>query len=299
MCDRVRLTIFTVTYNRCHTLPRLYESLCRQSCSEFNWLVIDDGSVDNTDKLIAVYSRENRIPIRYVRKENGGLHTGYNIAYSLINTELSMCVDSDDYLADDAVEVILKEWKKRGSDKYAGLIGLDYDIAKNQIIGGPFPNNMYEVYFLDLYTKRIHIGDTKLILRTKLLKRYSPQIGFPGEKCFNPVYVTHQVCDIYPLIVLNHVICNVEYQSADSMSKSIFHQYWNNPKSFAKTRLMEMSLNRSTFFNNIRSCVHYVSSCIIAKDKNWLRNTPRKLMTLSMAPLGLILYFYIRYKNHA
>ena len=100
------LTVFTPTYNRAHTLKRLYESLCTQTCDDFEWLVIDDGSTDFTKELIDGFIRQNRLPIRYIYKENGGLHTGYNTAYDNITTELNVCIDSDDFMPEDAVEIL-------------------------------------------------------------------------------------------------------------------------------------------------------------------------------------------------
>ena len=103
-----RLTIFTPAYNRAHTIMRTYESLIRQKCKDFIWLVVDDGSVDNTAELIKEWqSIENGFEIRYIYKENGGMHTAHNVAYQNIDTELNTCIDSDDRLADDAVEKIL------------------------------------------------------------------------------------------------------------------------------------------------------------------------------------------------
>ena len=82
------LTVFTPTYNRAHLLRRLYESLVTQSCQDFEWLVIDDGSTDFTRQLVESFIAEGRIPVRYIYKENGGLYTGYNVAYANIATEL-------------------------------------------------------------------------------------------------------------------------------------------------------------------------------------------------------------------
>ena len=98
------LTIFTPAYNRAHTLPRTYESLCRQSCKDFIWLIVDDGSTDNTAELVRDWqSRDCGFEIRYICKENGGMHTAHNMAYANIHTELNTCIDSDDMLADGAV----------------------------------------------------------------------------------------------------------------------------------------------------------------------------------------------------
>ena len=245
----VSLTVFTPTYNRAHTIWRTYESLCRQTCKEFEWLVIDDGSTDNTRSLVASWlvhhqddlgmvfegQCEAGFKIRYIWKENGGLHTGYNTAYANIDTDLCVCIDSDDWMPDDAVEKILKCWTQKGGNQYAGIMGLDFDTEGNPL-GGYFPENLAETYFLDMYIKNIHRADTKEVMRTDLMKKVAPQVGFEGEKNFNPVYMLLQVCDDYPLLVLNENLCIVEYQQDDSMSRSIYSQYMNSPRSFAKLR---------------------------------------------------------------
>ena len=106
------LTVFTPAYNRAHTLPRTYESLLRQDCKDFVWLVIDDGSTDNTAELLSQWQKkDNGFEIKYIYKENGGMHTAHNTAYENIDTELNVCIDSDDMLADGAISSILKLWE--------------------------------------------------------------------------------------------------------------------------------------------------------------------------------------------
>lgn len=304
----VSLTVFTPAYNRAHTIWRTYESLCRQLSKEFEWLVIDDGSTDGTRELVSSWISGQPEPtedfegfcdagfkIRYIWKENGGLHTGYNTAYANIDTELCVCIDSDDWMPDDAVEKIIHCWNERGGNQSAGIMGLDFDTDGNPL-GGFFPEGLTETYFLDMYIKNIHRADTKEVMRTDLMKKVAPQVGFDGEKNFNPVYMLLQVCDDYPLLVLNENLCIVEYQQDDSMSRGIYRQYVNSPRSFAKLRLLEMQLKRNTFKNRFRSAIHYVSSCIIAKDKQWLKNTSNKILVLAAAPIGLALSVFIKYK---
>lgn len=320
------LTIFTPTYNRKHTLPRTYESLCRQTSSDFEWLVIDDGSSDGTREWVEslgeiVESTGKRFDwmgreldgedcnhfkvktenflIEYIYKPNGGLYTGYNVAYATIQTELCVCIDSDDYMPDDAVEKIVKRWAERPRDKeYCGILGLDFNVVDSKPIGGFFPFGLEECYENELTFQKIHIGDTKEVIRTDLVKKVAPMIGFEGEKNFNPWYMLMQVVDEYPILVLNENLCWVEYQiGKDSMSQGIWRQYKNSPRSFAKHRKMSMKLKHNTLANRLRNCVHYVSSCIIAKDGSWLRNSPMKVWTLVLAPAGLIMTFLVYYKN--
>lgn len=288
------ITVFTPTYNRAHTLRRLYDSLCAQTTQvDFEWLVVDDGSTDDTHDLIESFIKEKN---RYIYKENGGLYTGYNTAYANMNAELCMCMDSDDYFPEGALEKIAFAWKANGGKQYVGLLGLAYNHDNQLPIGGPFPETLKECFFTDLYNKRIHFGDTAPVFRTELMQKVAPQVGFVGEKNFNPVYMIMQVCDELPLLVVNDNLMIKEYQKDDSMSKAIFHQYMNSPRSFAKMRILEMQLKHNTVKNKIRCAIHYVSSCLIAKDPNWLRNSPLKALTMIVAPLGLLWYFVIRYK---
>lgn len=263
------LTVFTPTYNRAHTLPRLYQSLCAQTSDDFEWLVIDDGSTDGTKDLVAQWKEESVIPIHYIYKENGGLYTGYNVAYLTIETELNVCIDSDDSMPADAVKEIVRIWKERGSELYAGITGLDCDMGTKEPIGGLFPEEMSECFFPELYAKRIHRGDSKQVMRTDLMRVVAPQEGYPGEKFFNPVYMLLQVTDKYPVLLSNECFCLVEYQKEDSMSSNIWRQYLDSPRSFAKMRRLEMNLKHTTLFNRIRCALHFAVEFIIAQ---WKKN---------------------------
>ena len=133
------ITVFTPTYNRAYILPKCYASLNRQTCKDFEWLIIDDGSTDGTKELVDQWqTRENGYPIRYIYKQNGGLHTGYNTAIANMKTELSVCIDSDDSMPENAIECILTEWKYAKDSGAAGLIGLDVD-QTGKLIGKRLP----------------------------------------------------------------------------------------------------------------------------------------------------------------
>lgn len=326
------LTVFTPTFNRKHTICRTYESLCRQTSQDFDWLIVDDGSSDGTREWVkslgeiispegeafdwmgsslstfdsnhfVLLSKDNRerrpLRIEYIYKPNGGLYSGYNTAYATIQTELCVCIDSDDFMPDDAVEKIIRLWKEKGSYCYCGILGLDFDIHTMTPIGGFFPEHMKEGNMLEIESSHLHSGDTKQVMRTELMKKVSPMTGFKGEKDFNPFYMIMQVCDIYPMLIINDNLCTVEYQvGTDSMSQGIFRQYINSPRSYAKYRAKTMELNHITFKRKMLLAAHYVSSCIIAKDRDWLKNTSYPFLTLLMSPLGVLLYFYILKKAH-
>lgn len=293
MSNEIILTIFTPAYNRAHTLNRCYESLCRQKCKRFKWLIIDDGSTDGTYKLVQSWiEKDNGFEIIYEYKENGGMHTAHNRAYELIDTELNVCIDSDDYLANDAAEKIISFWEKNRNKKYAGIIGLDADFQGN-IIGKDFPNEM-KTTTLSGYYEQGGTGDKKLVYRTDVMNQYPAYPVFEGEKYVGLNY-KYLLCDQdYKLLVLNEVLCNVEYQS-DGSSANMFRQYLNNPKGFAFLRTIYMKYDK-TFKRKFMDCIHYVSSSKISKNKNYLKETPLKEMTICAIPFGFLLTWYIKYQ---
>ncbi|WP_075565567.1 glycosyltransferase family 2 protein [Ihuprevotella massiliensis] len=290
------LTVFTPTYNRAHLIGRVYESLCQQTCQDFEWLVIDDGSTDNTREVIAQYIAEQRIAIRYIWKENGGLYTGYNTAYANITSPLNVCIDSDDFMPENAVELILEMWNERGGEQYAGIIGLDFYADKQQPIGGYFPENLQEVSLNEISEKGLYKGDAKQVMRSDLTRTAIIEEDFHGEKDFNPYSMVFQAANSLPLLVINDNLCFVDYQPT-GMAANIYKQYYRSPWSFMKMRQIEMTVGSKSIRNLLRLNIHYVSSCLIARNKHWLKDSPKPLLTLLMSPLGFLLFCFILWKN--
>lgn len=167
------LTVFTPAYNRAYSIHLCYESLLRQTSKDFVWLVVDDGSSDETAQLISEWQkRDNGFEIKYVYKQNGGMHTAHNTAYENIDTELNVCIDSDDYMTDDAVEKIVNFWKENGNEKYAGIIALDCT-KDGKIIGTKLDEDRCDTTLTGFYA-RGGKGDKKLIYRTDVMKKYPP-----------------------------------------------------------------------------------------------------------------------------
>lgn len=290
----VTLTVFTPTYNRAHIIIRTYESLCRQTCKDFEWLVVDDGSTDNTRELVQSWQKENNISIRYIYQQNQGMHSAHNTAYRNILTELNTCIDSDDYMPDDAVEKIVSFWEEFGSNEYAGFMGLDQAVGSD-IIGKKFPEGLKETTLLDYY-ERGGQGDKKLVYRTNVIKLYPEYPVFPGEKYVGLAYKYHLIDQDYKLLTMNEVLCMVEYQT-DGSSMNMFRQYWNNPRGWAFYRKEEMKVTHS-LKRRFMVCVHYVSSSIRAKDKEFIKHSPFKLLIISALPFGLILFMVTKYMVH-
>lgn len=286
------LTIFTPAYNRAHTIGRTYESLCRQTSKDFCWLVVDDGSTDNTRDLVEKWIKEDKIPIRYIHQQNQGMHGAHNTAYRNIDTELNTCIDSDDYMPDDAVEKIVSFWKKYGSERYAGIVGLDKAHAGG-IIGTKFPVEMKETTLHGYYEKGGK-GDKKMVYRTDVICKYPEYPIFEGEKYVGLAYKYMLIDQDYTLLTINEPLVIVDYQD-DGSSINMYRQYWNNPKGFAFFRKTEMLVTHSLKRRFI-VCVHYVSSSIISKNRYFFKESPRKWMTALAVPLGYLLYRMIKHK---
>ena len=286
-----RITVFTPTYNRAHLLHSCYESLLRQSNQQFKWLIIDDGSTDATREVVEKWILDNKIEIAYIYKENGGLHTGYNTAIENIDTELSVCIDSDDWLPDNAIELILSVWDKNKSDDLAGLIGLDYT-ADGRIIGDVLPDGE-KIEPIKLLASKNNRGDKKYVVRTSVYKEVAPMPVFEGEKNFNPHYMILKLSAKYKFVSVNQPLCIVDYQD-DGMSANIFKQYINSPKSFAELRRMIMDLPNVPFQYLCKTTIHYISSSLIVNNKGYIRKSPRKLLTVLLWPEGYLLSKYIR-----
>ena len=284
------LTVFTPSYNRAYTLHKCYESLLRQTSKDFTWLIIDDGSSDNTKELVDSWINENKIEINYIYQENQGMHGAHNTAYKNIKTELNVCIDSDDYMPDDAVKKIISFWNKNKRSDLAGIMALDA-YTDGKVIGNKFPNELKESTYFDIYNKYGLKGDKKLIYRSELTIQY-PYPIFEGEKYVSLAYKYAKLDSKYKLALMNEVVCNVEYME-DGSSLNMLKQYRRNPKGFAFIRIDNMKNPKASLKFKFKECIHYVSSSFISKNKNYLKETPCKILTVLAIPAGYVLYRHI------
>ncbi|MBW1298768.1 glycosyltransferase family 2 protein [Aquimarina litoralis] len=289
------ITVFTPTYNRAYCLHKCYESLIKQSNQDFVWLIIDDGSTDDTESLVASWIKEGKIDIQYHYQENQGMHGGHNAAYRLTETLLNVCIDSDDCIGEEAIEKILVAWEKiKDKPEFAGLVGLDAD-PDGKIIGTKIPEHIKETTLYDLYNVHKVLGDKKLVYRTEVVKKYPSYPIFEGER-FVPLGYLYQLIDQdYTLFPINEVLCEVEYMQ-DGSSMNILKQYRRHPKGFAFSRKSRMKLAEN-FKDKFKNAIHYVSSAIFTKNGSFISESPKKLTTILAIPFGILLNLYIRYKT--
>ena len=205
------LTVFTPTYNRADLLNRVYQSLVNQSCKEFVWLIVDDGSSDGTEEKVKEWIKENVIQIRYIYQQNGGKMRAHNVGAKACDTELFVCLDSDDYFTKEAVCVIVNTWKKSGGQQYAGIVAHKGSDSSHTLFGETFPDVSCST-LRNLYLGGFH-GETTLIFRADVLRDYLfPEI--PGEKYVPEDYVYDKIDEKYSLIVVHEIltICELIHQ---------------------------------------------------------------------------------------
>lgn len=287
------LTVFTPTFNRAFCLGNCYDSLVSQTSKDFKWLIIDDGSSDNTKDLVATWILENKIAIQYHYQDNQGMHGGHNTAYSLMNTELNVCIDSDDFMPDNAVEIILNLWETRDKSRnLAGIIGLD--AFKDGRIIEKIPENFQYATLSELEVENKIKGDKKVVLRTDVVKQFPPYPIYPNERLV-PLGTLYLMIDqTYKYLCTNEVFCIIEYLE-DGSSKNILKQYKKSPNGFLYARVLEMTYSKNFFYSFTRA-MHYISSCMFTKKPIFNVENPKKSITFLALPFGLLLHGYILFK---
>lgn len=223
----MKLTIFTPTYNRAATLPRLYQSLLAQSCCDFEWLIVDDGSTDETGSLVRCFTGEGRFPVRYRRKENGGKHTAYNLGLELAEGALFFCVDSDDLLAPDGVERILSAAVELSADQ--GIVAYKQDMS-GKCLSGSFPEGLRLCRFHELATVHGCGGEFSLIFPVEVARKF-PFPVFEGERFVTESVVYDRISPQCLMLALPHAVTICEYQQ-DGYSSNTDRIMSRNPSGY-------------------------------------------------------------------
>ena len=232
------ITLFTPTYNRVHLLSRLYNSILMQDVIDVEWLIVDDGSIDDTEALIENFKKEGIINIRYYKKSNGGKHTAINFGLQYAKGELFFIIDSDDVLAENALKIIKTHYQSiKNNDKICGIVGLSQYIDKQEIVGDYFLKNDWEVSFADIYLKYHLKGDKSVAFKTEVLRKYP----FPEKQRIRFVFeavVWHEMSKKYNVLALNKIVQFVEYQKS-GVSDSSFKKWYIQSLAFSFFHLIK------------------------------------------------------------
>lgn len=228
--EKLKITVFTPTYNRAYIIKNLYDSLKRQTFKDFEWLVIDDGSTDETEELFSAWqNEENDFPVRYYKQENAGKCAAINRALDLAKGELFFTVDSDDYLTDDALGKIANWEKEIPEDEkfcgFAGNIGFSETETQNILFEGGFKDGT----LLDRY-KDVD-GERAFVFYTDVHREYMYPV-FDGEKFMTEaVAYNRMAADGYKMRFYNDIIYSFEYRE-DGLTKAGSRLFLENPKGY-------------------------------------------------------------------
>ena len=262
------ITICTPTYNRGNLLSRPFESLCKQTKKNFIWLIIDDGSDDNTKKIVENFAKISNFKIVYKYKENGGRHTALNYSYEFIDTEWVLNLDSDDALVEDAVEKILKiinKLKNNYKDEYNEIwqiSGRSVDPKTNKIIGNLYPKNINEVSRKKQDKLRAKIDGEKSCCRKVDILRKFP---FPIYKDTN--FVTE-----------NEIWYKIDLHYKSYCTNEIFRYYYYTENSL--TNMKYDKRKHRTFYHFSIFCLNELTSQLFYKREVFksIFNVPRRAL---------------------
>ena len=281
-----KISVFTPTFNRAYILSRLYDSLIKQTNKSFIWIIVDDGSTDNTEEFVKIWQEERKIQIKYYKQENGGKQRAHNKGVEVCDTELFICVDSDDYLIEDAIQILIETWdgieNKQNISGIVGLRGKDKDTA----LGTRMPKNLDKASLNDLYKKHGFRGDTALLFRTDILKKF-PFYVVEGEKFIGEGYIYLQIDQNYSLYLLNKIIYICEYLE-DGYTTNVRKLIKKNPKGYMVLN-KQSALYSESIKGKYESSIKYMIGCILSNEKQSIMNAPYKILAILSYPPAIIL----------
>ena len=290
-CEKI--TVYTATYNRKELLAKVYASLEAQTNKNFIWLVIDDGSEDGTCEVVAGWKENSDFEINYFFKENGGIHSVRNIVCDLIDTELYMSVDSDDYLVPNAIEVVLGTWNSLGSKKYAGMIALNMS-SDGKVIGDMFPN-LLSASYQEIHFKYRVKGDKSHILRRSIMAKVEKAPIYKNEKLVGESYRLIQIPDDHPFLIINKAIRVRDYIKGGYTASSKLI-YFQNPNGLRDGFYKGILMTNYGISIKIKNYLGYIILSYILKDKYFMGKLPNKILGTVLKPIGRLIYLYLSYK---
>ena len=203
------ITILTPTYNRAKLLKSLFISLCSQTSFDFEWLIVDDGSTDDTSQVVRTFESD-KFPIRYFKKENGGKHTALNYAHPHIKGELLFIVDSDDTLTPDAIETIKSDWTRFGQESQIGMLSYTRQYTTGELIS---KGNIADYYIDNDINYRVNKnigGDRCEVVRSDIFKKFKfPE--FAGERFMGEGWLWKKIALEYNTVYFGKSIYICEY----------------------------------------------------------------------------------------
>jgi len=295
--DDIVFTVFTPTYNRRHTLNRVYESLCMQTFKRFEWVIVDDGSEDNTEELVSQWQKGSWFPIRYFFQNNQGKHIAFNRGVTEARGQYFLPLDSDDSCFPDALMKLYKHWMDIPNEQkeiFSAVTGLCVDQNGN-LVGDKFPKDMVDSDSLEMHYKYKVRGEKWGFQRTDVLKKFTfPNLS--GEKFVPESVVWYAIAREYKTRFINEPLRIYWVGASDQLTQN------KNPGRFAKGHAfwkLQVLNNELDYFwydpwNFIKSSVNFVRFSFHSKDnlkrQANLVNRGAFLLWFVTVPFGYFVY---------
>lgn len=288
-----KLTIITPTYNRAHTLPRCYDSLIRQTCRDFEWIIVDDGSTDDTKHIIGGFVSD-AFPIIKIYKENGGKHTALNASHPYIHGNYVLILDSDDYLTDTAVEVVLSNWEKYEGDDSIGVLTFLRGKTESEPICTVADYNT-PVDIMRYRRQTLVSGDCCEVIRAALFKEY-PFPVFEGERFVSECALWNRVGREHKCVYIDSVVYICEYLDG-GLTKSGRSMRIKNPRGGMFTSKLRMD-KRNYFDQRVKYGLLYTCYGFFAKMSvcQQIKESDHHVLTAFCSPFGFGLYMLWKHR---
>lgn len=269
----MKISVLTATYNRANLLSKLYESIVNNLYEniEVEWLIMDDGSTDETNKVINKFIEENNFQIKYFFQENQGKMQAINNLIENAQGDLIIECDSDDYFTNDAFKIINDSFEKNKNrlQNFYALCFLKYDqTGKN--MGNNFKNETSKMF--DLYFKEGENGEKALVFNSNIRKQYKYELE-NGERFITEARMFHKMDEKYDIICINQPIMICEYQN-EGYTRNIDKQFTNNPYGYFEyfKEILQKSMKGVTLKKRLYAIKHYILFATLAKQKNIVKN---------------------------
>ena len=294
------ISILTPTYNRAYIIENLFLSLKEQSCHDFEWIVVDDGSSDNTKELIDKFKSISNFPIKYIYKDNEGKHIAINTGVQAAEGEFVFFVDSDDYLTPDAIEFVEEACRQIEDDKkFAGVAGLrGYD--KEHVIMGPSRKMDYKEYIhrfgdnIDAtcaeyrYVYKV-TGDRAEVVRRDIVLNH-PFAQFDDEKYLSEDYLWNRLSkENYLFRWFSKIIYITEYRS-DGLTTNVKKLAMRNWKGHISCANYALSCRFIPIKEKIRLCIRYYRYGIYGKQRvsDLFKSCTNKMLSIICIPIACL-----------
>lgn len=296
-----KFSIIVPTYNRAHLLPRIYESLHRQTFQDFEWIIADDGSLDETDKLVERWRSEASFPIAYFWQKNSGRHVAINRAMQYASGEFTILLDSDDWLATNALERMLFHWENippENRSSYAGVSGL-CAYPDGTLIGTRFPFEILDTDSVRMRTRYRVRGDKGGMTRTEVLREFP----FPEDlgRYVKPSMVWNRIAQKYKRRFVNEVFIYKDYQQqgTTALKRSVKKRViMSHPLRMAHKEFAELPFSMVPLPNRLRAYANFARYSFHAGVgvPKQLNEVSQRSLYLCALPIGWLAYLLDRKK---